>query len=463
MMLINRDYTRLWIGQAVSSIGDQLALTTVVLWIGTVLLAGDRYAPAAVAGLLVADAVTIMTVAPVAGVFVDRWDRRRVMLASDLARAVLFGALAVIAALPATRHSHGSLVVIYTVAVGAAVAGRFFYPARTAYTADVVTEPADRSRAAGIGQATDAFATIAGPPLAAPLLFALGPQYALAVNAVSFLLSFLAVRSIRVPGAVGEAGRAPAASGFRTELLAGFRFVARSRVLIVLLVTIVVTTLGTGAINALDVFFTTANLHVKPQYYGLLGMGLGLGVVAGSLGGGQLAARIGPARTLSIGLLEAGFGLFVYSRLSSFPLAVAVLTLTGLPIGMLGTAVGPLLLEATPRELLGRVSAVINPVQQLSNLISAVLAGWLVSTVLNGMHAHVAGFTFGPFDTVFMAGGLMVIAAGVYASVQVGRAIVPVTPAPVPEPAVPPDVPSPLPDDPSVPPQPQPDAGVGGQ
>jgi len=147
-----------------------------------------------------------MVAAPIAGVFVDRWDRRRIMPASDLARSVLFAALAVIAAVPGTRRAHGSLAVIYAIAVGAGVAGRFFYPARTAYTADVVTEPTDRSRASGISQATAAIATIAGPPLAAP--------------------------------------------GFRAELWAGVSFITRNRVLVVLLVTIVVTTLGIGAVNA---------------------------------------------------------------------------------------------------------------------------------------------------------------------------------------------------------------------
>lgn len=100
MILVNRNYARLWIGLAVSGVGDQIFNTTIFLWIATVLLEGERLAPVAVGGVVMAVAAATILVGPIAGVFVDRWDKRRTMLASDLIRACLVGLLAAFAFLP---------------------------------------------------------------------------------------------------------------------------------------------------------------------------------------------------------------------------------------------------------------------------------------------------------------------------------------------------------------------------
>jgi MFS family permease len=88
--LVNRAFSRLWFGQAISSVGDFVFDTTLTLWIATVLLAGSRWAPEAVSGLMLcafAFAVAVL-VGPLSGVFVDRWSKRRTMLASEAVRAI---------------------------------------------------------------------------------------------------------------------------------------------------------------------------------------------------------------------------------------------------------------------------------------------------------------------------------------------------------------------------------------
>lgn len=420
IVLINRDYTRLWMGQAASSFGDQLALTTAMLWIGAILLRGARYAPATVAGLLVAEAFTVVVVAPVAGVYVDRWDRRRTMMASDMVRGALYAGLAAAAAFGLTAHPDSSVMLIYTVTVSAGAAGRFFYPARAAYIADIVPGTTERARASGIGQATDAAAIIAGPSLAAPLLFTLGPQCVMTLTSVAYFLSLVAVRSVHVPAAARPAPSSDPtvpAPRFRAEFAAGARFIAGNRVLAVLIVTIVVSTLGAGALTALGVFFTTSNLHAAPKFYSLLALAFGAGVAGGSLCAGTLAARYGVTRVLSTALLTAGLLVAVYAKQGSPWPALVVLGLIGLPVGALNTVIGTVLLTVTPRELLGRVNATINPIQQLASMVSMVAAGWLVSTGLAGMDADVGGVHFGPIDTVYFASALPILGGGFYALV----------------------------------------------
>src|SRR5947209_12832846 len=81
---ISRNYALLWSGQAISLLGDTLLATTIVLWIATRVAAGVSWAPLAVGVAFLAKEIPEFIVGPVAGVYADRWDKRRTMLAMDL-------------------------------------------------------------------------------------------------------------------------------------------------------------------------------------------------------------------------------------------------------------------------------------------------------------------------------------------------------------------------------------------
>ncbi|MDF9807434.1 MFS family permease [Streptomyces sp. HB372] len=101
LTLISPDFTRLWFGQAVSSIGDMVFSTTLMLWVATVLAKDESWAPAAVSGVLVAGGTAVLVVGPIAGVFVDRWDKIRTMLGTEVLRGGLVALLAAVSFLPA--------------------------------------------------------------------------------------------------------------------------------------------------------------------------------------------------------------------------------------------------------------------------------------------------------------------------------------------------------------------------
>jgi hypothetical protein len=82
VVFINRNFALLWWGQAISSIGDYAWDTALVLWIATFLAKGRSWAPLAVSGVLLAAALPQIVVGPIAGVFVDRLDKRRTMIAA---------------------------------------------------------------------------------------------------------------------------------------------------------------------------------------------------------------------------------------------------------------------------------------------------------------------------------------------------------------------------------------------
>ena len=92
-LLINRDFALLWLGQTISIVGDIVFDTTLILWIVTQLAAGQPWAPLAASGVLLAASAPVLIVGPLAGVFADRWNQRRTMLAMDATRAVVVALL----------------------------------------------------------------------------------------------------------------------------------------------------------------------------------------------------------------------------------------------------------------------------------------------------------------------------------------------------------------------------------
>jgi MFS family permease len=420
VQLINLSFTRLWIGQAISSTGDWIFATTLALWIAGVLYKGDPAGAAAMSGVPIAMSLATVLIGPMAGVFVDRWDKRRTMMVADLVRGGLVMLLVVVASLPAGSLSRGTtLAFIYAVVFASSTVGKFFGPARFTLLSDVVPDSVDRARAAGIGQATEATAVIIGPPLASPLLFAAGFQWALIINAISFLGSFLAIRLVKAPH-IAEVTQ-PEQPRFWPEFREGVRFAFRSWPILALMITAVIVTVPVGAMNTLDVFFTEENLHADITSYGYLGAALGAGTILGSLLAGRLTKRLSVTVAFNGCLLAGGFVLLAYTRMTVFAAGLVAIFFFGALLGIVNANFGPLLMAAIPRPLMGRVLSVFNPVQQVAQIAGALASGWL-ATALVGMSVDVGPVTLHRLDTILGAGALLLIAGAIYASFTVREA-----------------------------------------
>jgi MFS family permease len=403
----------------VSLTGDSVFDITMMLWVAAVLARGRPWAPAAASGVLVAEALPVLLIGPVAGVFVDRWDRRRVMMAADLFRGVLVAGLLVLPALHAGVVAE--IVVVYAVVAGQSVAAQFFNPSRLAMLGRLVARE-HRPKAGGMLQAAASVATIAGEPLGAVLLFSFGVRWACVIDAASFAGSFLAIRAIRLPQASPQAAsRAGSKAGparpaqtarFGAEFRAGLRFFAGNRVLVAITSGVIIAMMGLGAVNVLLVFFVTGNLHVSAGWLGPMAAALGAGMVAGALATGWVSARIGTGWVFCLGLAGCGLALAVFSRMTQLSPALVLTVLVGITFGLVTGVLPALLLGQIPQEMVGRVMGVFNPLQQLAAMASMALAGVLASTVLRGLDVTVAGVRFGAVDAVLGAGALLVLAAG---------------------------------------------------
>jgi MFS family permease len=308
------------------------------------------------------------------------------------------------------------LAAVYLVVFILNAAGQFFNPARFATTGDVVHGEEDRTRAVGLAEATTSAAGIVGPPIAAVLLVTVGFQWALAVNAASYVVSYLAIRCLRLaPGSRSPAPAEGGSSGLYAEFSAGLRLFARNRFLVTLLTVTMICQCGTGAIGALNVFFVTRDLHASSGLFGIAETAMGVGFIIGALAAGRMVRWIGARALTWSGLLATGVLAAGYALQRSFPAGLIMLAIYAIPIAMLNTAVAPLLLDTAPREYLGRVMAVFMPVNQLASMLSVVISGWLISTVLRSFRASFAGITLNSVSLIFIVAGGLIFASGVRA------------------------------------------------
>lgn len=381
-LLFQRNFLWLTSGQAISNMGDLVYSTTLLIWVYS--LNGSAVE---VSGVLIAEYGPILLLGPLAGVFVDRWHRLRIMLTSDLTRTV-------IALLPILVPGNVRLPAIYVSVFLISAIGRLFMPALAGVRQVIVAEE-EQGQAASINQVTQALALIIGPALASPLYFTVGPVGAVLLNAGSYAASAFCLWRMRVPGAdllpsrqqktAGTTEGTKAPGGVRTilrEMREGLAFTLKTRVLVVLFLLGIVGMFGAGSINALEIVFVSQRLHANPNLYGYLMAIGGMGMLVGAICAGLIAKRI-QARHMAAGsMLAIGIGLSMYTLQTSFgPVVVMLAFLFSMPQGMLNVGIAPLLMKATPRHLMGRVQSLFTTLNFAASLLAIVLSGYLGSFV----------------------------------------------------------------------------------
>ena len=386
-------FRTLWISHVVSSFGD--ALTNLALLITAQRLTGST---AAVATTAVAVALPQLLFGLFAGVLVDRWDRKRVMIASDLARAFLvLGFLAV--------SSADRMWLLYAVAFVQASIGTLDNPARSSVVPQLVGK--DNLLAANsFFQSPIIIVAVAGTATAgviAGVFDTLAPAFVL--DAVTFAVSAALVTRIGIEKRLPSVPRAGerACSGIWSELTAGLRQIVSSPMLRTVVVTAGVVMLGLGAVNVLLVPFIVDELAVPETWFGLLEAAQVTSMV---LAGALLAAaaqRLGPGRLLPRRLLIVGLtGVAVV--VAAMSLAQSVWHMVGLlfAVGWFVTptqaAVTTIIQTEVPAEALGRVSSSLGTVSTSAQVASMALSG-------------VAAAAFGIRTVFVVAGGIVLLAA----------------------------------------------------
>ncbi len=417
-LLINRNYSLLFVGQAISVIGDQISTYTMLMWIVLVITVGQPWAPLALSAVMVTGMLPNLFIGPIAGVFVDRWNHRHTMFYMDAIRAGLILVLLLFTNIvPLPFFANGKVpalwqfVMICIVTFGVSTCAQFFSPAYVGLVGKIVEEE-KRPQAIGWNQSITAFASIIGPPLAAPLLISLGIQWALIIDFLSYIASLITLWAIHTPE---PAFRATTSASVLSEMLTGVRFAFGNEAIRMLIIISAIGALGAGAVQALYIFFIQYNLHADVKLAGIIGAIIGVGTIIGALLAARVCRVLGTKRTLYLSLLLFGILILVFSRQVNFWLALPVVFLIGMVQAAMRVAVGPILLKETPQTMIGRVISVMTPIATVTSLLSTTLAGSLASVLLLSFSTSFLGMRFTAIDTIFVAVGGIFLLAALYA------------------------------------------------
>lgn len=287
----HRDFRRLWGGETVSELGSQVSTLAIPL----VAIRTLHATTFQIGALTAASTVGFLLVGLPAGVWVDRLRRRRVMMVADAGRLLALGSLPV-----AYAFGGLGLVQLFLVALASGLLTVFFDVAYQSYLPSLVGRKhlvEGNAKLTGSAQV----AQVAGPSLAGGLIQAIGGAYAVAVDASSFLVSALALGTIRT----AEPAPAVPEGGHRRvhrDIGEGLRFVFGHPLLRAIAATTATSNLFSGVGAAVEIVFLVRVAHAAPGFIGLI-------FAAGSVGGllaafvaAPMARRLGGSRATVVGI-----------------------------------------------------------------------------------------------------------------------------------------------------------------
>lgn len=357
-LALSRSFVLLWIGQMLSGIGSRVSSFALGLWVLHTTGSTTQFAIT-----FIVTALPAMFFAPLAGALVDRWDRRRILMACDALSAALMGSLVLLL-------SSGHLAVwhVYVVAGLASLLDSFRTPAFLA-SVPLLVKADQLPRANGLVHSGEAAASIVGPLLAGFLVAKVDFRGVLLIDAFTYVVGLLTLSLIAIPRAV-VAGEQQ--SPWR-EALTGWRYVRDRPGLFGLLKLYgfnhFVFAVASVLIAPLLLSFTTAE-WVGVQY-AVSGVGLLLGGVAMALTGGP-KKRIDGVLVFSMlgGVLLAAHGVY-----PAFALVLVCGFVLFIMLPVIDASNNSLWQSKVPAQLQGRCFAVQEMVLNASMAIGYCLAG----------------------------------------------------------------------------------------
>jgi MFS family permease len=284
LLLRNRNYRFTWLGQIVSEVGDHFNNIAVLS-----LAMEETHSGAAVAGLMFSRAIPAVLAGPLAGVMLDRFDRRRLMIASDLIRG--FVAFGFIYAL-----SQHQVWLLYLLSAMLNVASPFFTSGRSAILPSIATEDELHS-ANSLTQMTGWVTLTVGAFIGGTTVAALGYSVAFIFNALSFFVSAYCIFSLRTPKGHFRAedrglNETKVARPWH-EYREGLSYMAKAPLILGIALIAVGWASGGGAAQVLFTLFSQQVFQRGPLGLGILWGTAGVGLIIGGVIGTHLGKRIG--------------------------------------------------------------------------------------------------------------------------------------------------------------------------
>ena len=376
-----RDYRLLWVGQVISDLGDGMTNLAVLLLINH--LTGSTAALATMAILL---ALPNLTFGLFAGVLVDRFDRKKIMILSDLLRGLVF------------VDSAQDIWLLYLIGFVQASISTFFTPARGALIPNIVAKKGLLT-ANSVSQTSRIIFNVLGTGLAGFLIGSFDQYWmAFSADALTFFISMLLILQIRYAHTPG-ADKAPLnARRVLGELIEGLKLTFSNRILSGAITAFAVTMLGLGAVNILLVPMLVNDLKVAETWFAAIELSQTIGMILAGAAIAMLASRFKATNILASGLILLGVTVAALALPTAVWQVLVILFFAGLFVTPIQASGATIIQTAVPDDVRGRTGAANNALITTAQLVSMALAGVLADLV--------------GARNVFVIGGVVVAAAG---------------------------------------------------
>lgn len=408
-------YLRLWMAQVVSSLGDWIGLVAIIALAARV-SGGNE---AAIGLVMAARMLPGFFLAPLGGVLVDRWDRRRTMITCDLGRC------AIVATLPFVDTLAGLFLASFLLEILTLL----WSPAKDASVPNLV--PPDKLAAANSLSLAAAYGTFPIGSLAfasmAGLATFLGrfdtlsglkvdrEFLALWLDSATFLASALLITSLSLPRRERQPGERVDWSRTWRDLVEGVRFVSTHGVVRSVILGMGVGLMGCGAVIPLGPIYAKDVLGADPSSFGLLMTGLGFGGAIGVLSLSAVARRL-PTEPVFVGaVFFTGVGLILATSVSSLAPAVFLTGVFGMGAGVAYVTGFTVIQERVSDEMRGRTFATLYTIIRFCLLFSLAASPWL-SGALDSLSTAL-------FDDRVIHVGIRVAVPGVRLTLWLGGAV----------------------------------------
>jgi len=370
-------FAAIWIGQAFSLTGSALVSFALIWWLTETAGSATTLSIASVLGWL-----PVIVLGPFAGVLVDRWDRRWVMVVADGSIALFTALLAWLfwAGVAETWH-------VYVILFLRALGGAFHKPAMTSSTALLVPED-QLTRVSGMNATLQGILTFVSPALGAFLLALLSMQGILAIDVVTAALAILPLGFVRIPQPPGlapaGAEKAPVSPpSIGRDLVAGFRYVWTQRGLLLLFVTATVGILFVQPALTFLPLLVTRHFGGQATELGWMQSAYGLGYIAGGTILGVWGGFKRRMTTSVVGTLGIGAGILAIGLLPStaYPLALALWLFVGLTFPLALGPIRAIYQSSVPAEMQGRFFTLNDAVVRATSPLGLAIAGPLTDTL----------------------------------------------------------------------------------
>ena len=347
---------RLWIAQIVSIFGDFLAVFAVISVV-TFELHGT---PTQVSMILAAYLAPLAVISPLAGVFVDKWNVKWTMIASDLIRGAMVVALLFVRDLNA----------IYGIFFALSTVSSFYIPAQSVAIRTLAPAGGLMAVNALMSQAMQA-SQIVSPAVSGLMVEALGANSCFIFDLLSFFFSAGMIASLSIRR---ESAPSPPASLLRS-MGVGFRFIFTHSV-----ISFVMIAMSTGMF-AVRCFGTLLSVYVRDvlasnvALFGTLNSLIGVGMIAGTQSVRRFATRISPQHMVIYGLAGMGAAVFVTALFGRIWSTSAGMLGMGFFAAFVFVTSQTLLQQETPQEMLGRVISSLMSLMAVSQVLAMFVAG----------------------------------------------------------------------------------------